>query len=104
MQVDEEEESWVVRKFINGIRDEEFWHILRAERNHNKTMGLGIAMRRLKALFELAEEADYDPDSDSEDGSELSDQESDSNTGFEEADIPISYIIVKTIPPQILSD
>ena len=25
LQVDEEEESWVVRKLINGIRDEEFW-------------------------------------------------------------------------------
>ena len=50
LQVDENEESWVVRKFINGIRDEEFWRILRAERNRNKTMGLGIAMKRLKAL------------------------------------------------------
>ena len=31
LQVDEDEESWVVRKFVNGIQDEEFWHILRAE-------------------------------------------------------------------------
>ena len=104
LQVDEDEESWVVRKFINGIWDEEFWRILRAERNCNKTMGLGIAMKRLKALYELADETDYDPDSDSEDESEPSAEESDSNTGFEEADIPISYFIVRTIPHHILAD
>ena len=104
LQVDEDEESWVVRKFINGIRDEEFWRILRVERNRNKTMGLGIAMKRLKALYKLAEETDYDPDSESEDESEPCAEESDNNTEFEEDDVPISYFIVRTIPYHILSD
>ena len=104
LQVDEDEESWVVRKFINGIRDEEFWRILRAEQNRNKAMGPGIAMKRLKALYKIAKETDYDPDSDSEDESELSAKESDSDTEFEETDVPISYFIVRTIPHHILSD
>ena len=104
LQVDEDEESWVVRKFINGIRDEEFWQILRAERNRNKTMGLGIAMKRLKALYRIAHETDYDPDSDSEDESEISAGESDSNSQFEETELPLSYLVVRTIPHYILSD
>ena len=65
LQVDEDKESWVVRKFINGIRDVEFWQILRAERNCNQAIGLGIAMKRLKALYKIAQESDYDPDSES---------------------------------------
>ena len=104
LQVDEDEESWVVRKFVNGIRDEEFWQILRVERNRNKTMGLGIAMKRLKTLYKIAQETDYDPDSDSEDDSELSAEESHSDPEFEETDLPISYFIVRTILHHILSN
>ena len=89
LQVDEDEESWVVRKFVNGNQDEDFWRILRTERNRNKTMGLGITIKRLKALYELAQETDYDPDSEGEDYSELSAEESDSDTEFEEDDVPI---------------
>ena len=63
-----------------------------------------IAMKRLKALYELAHETDYDPDSDSEDESERSAGESDSNSQFEEAELPLSYFVVRTIPHHILSD
>ena len=86
------------------MRDEEFWQILRAEQNRNQAMGLGIAMKRLKALYKIAQETDYDPDSDNEDESELSAKESDSHTEFEETDLPISYFIVRTIPHHILAE
>ena len=50
-------------------------------------------MKRLKALYELDDETHYDPDSDSQDESAQSAEQSDSNTRFEEADIPISYLL-----------
>ena len=100
LQVDEDDESWVVRKFINGIADEEFWRILRAERNHNRSMTLDAATKRLKALYEIAKETDYDPDPDSEDEYD----ESDCDSQFTEFGSPFAYIVVNTMPHHILSD
>ena len=61
-------------------------------------MGLGVAMMRLKALYRLGNETDYDPDPDSEDECD----ESDSDSGF--VDSNFSYIVVNTMPHHLLSN
>ena len=100
LQVDEDEESWVVRKFIDGIRDEELWRILRAERNSNKAMGLGVVMRRLKALYKLRNESGYDPGPDSEEEYD----ESDSDSEFAKSGSNLTFIVVNTMPHHLLSN
>ena len=89
-----------MRKFIDGVRDEELWQILRAERNHNKAMGLDVVMRRLKALYKLANETDYNPDPDSVDEYD----ESDSNSEFAKSEANFNFIVVNTMPHHLLSN
>ena len=64
--VDDNDESWVVKKFIKGIDRKEFRWTIRAERDHNKEMRLAVAIDRLKILYEQADDTDYDSDSDSD--------------------------------------
>ena len=103
LQASEVEEHWAVRRFIAGVVDEEFWCILQRERNRNRKMTLDVAIKRLRDLYILANETNYDPDPDSEDESEFSAKESEYDTRFT-ATIPLSYFIVSTIPQHILSD
>ena len=77
--------------------------ILQRERNHNRKITLDVAIKRLRDLYILANETNYDPDPDSEDESKMSAEESECDTQFIET-IPLSYFIVSTIPQHILSD
>ena len=100
LKVDEDEESWVVRKFSDGVQDVELWQILRAERNRNKAMGLDVVMRRLKAHYKWANETDYDPDPDSEDEYD----ESNSDSEFIKSGSNFKFIVVNTMPHHLLSN
>ena len=66
-KVDDDDERWVVKKFIKGIDRKEFRRTIRAERDHNKMMTLAAAIDKLKNLYEQADDTDYDSDSDSDD-------------------------------------
>ena len=61
-------------------------------------MGLGVAMKRLKALYRLANKTDNDPGPDSED--EYDERDSDS----EFVDSNFSYIVVNTMPLHLFSN
>ena len=65
-KVDDDDESWVVKKFIKGIDRKEFRRTIRAEHDHSKTMTLAAATDRLRILYEQADDTDYDSDSDSD--------------------------------------
>ena len=65
-KVDDDDESWVVKKFIKGINRKRFHQIIRAERYYHKAMTLAAAIDRLEELYELADDTNYDTDSDSD--------------------------------------
>ena len=65
-KVDDDDESWVVKKFIKGMDRKEFRRTIRAERDHTKKMRLAAAIDRLKILYEQVDDTDYDSDSDSD--------------------------------------
>ena len=65
-KVDDDDESWVVKKFIKGIDRKEFRRTIRAERDRSKTMTLAAATDMLRILYEQADDTDYDSDSDSD--------------------------------------
>ena len=72
-------------------------HPRRRTVDYRQTMGLGVAMKRLKAHYRLANDTYYDAGPDSED--EYDERDSDSefvNSNF-------SYIVVNTMPHHLLS-
>jgi hypothetical protein len=104
LKINEDCERWVVRKFIAGICRDKFYRSIFKERSRNKAMTLDAAIKRLKVLYELADGTDYDPDSDSEDESEISAEESDCGNQLPETVLPITYFVVNTIPHHVLSN
>ena len=65
-KVDDDDESWVVKKFSKGIDRKEFRRTIRAERDRSKTMTLAAAADMLRILYKQADDTDYVSDSDSE--------------------------------------
>ena len=61
--VDEDDERWVVKQFINGIERKEFRRSLRVDWKSDKKMTLDAAISMLEALYKMADHGDYDSDS-----------------------------------------
>ena len=64
-KVDDDDERWVVKKFIKGINQKRFHQIIQVERYYHKAMTLAAAIARLEELYELADDTSYNSDSNS---------------------------------------